>query len=297
MSTTEISATATATAAAPPWWLRPLAWAELFALSNLAFLAVDIALAHSVNAFEHPAEWIPVIFSVGVTPLLMCAMLLGGGPEPTLRGASTGRRRVARWVGLLAGWSSIVVGVAGLIWHLNGDYFQEQTIRNLVYTAPFAAPLAYTGLGLLLLLDRMLDARTLDWARWVALLAAGGFAGNFVLCLADHAQNGFFLWSEWTGVVAGAVAFGFLLAVVVVPDNRPLIGLCLVVMGLQIIVGLVGFWLHARGNLQAISPSYLSRFVYGAPIFAPLLFADLALLGALGLWAQAVAVARKPPAG
>jgi hypothetical protein len=297
MSTTEISATATATAAAPPWWLRPLAWAELFALSNLAFLAVDIALAHSVNAFEHPAEWIPVIFSAGVTPLLMCAMLLGGGPEPTLRGASTGRRRVARWIGLLAAWSSIVVGVAGLIWHLNGDYFQEQTIRNLVYTAPFAAPLAYTGLGLLLLLDRMLDARTLDWARWVALLAAGGFAGNFVLCLADHAQNGFFLWSEWTGVVAGAVAFGFLLAVVVVPDNRPLIGLCLVVMGLQVIVGLVGFWLHARGNLQAISPSYLSRFVYGAPIFAPLLFADLALLGALGLWAQAVAVARKPPAG
>lgn len=296
MSTTEVSATATATAAAGQWWLRPLAWAELFALSNLAFLAVDIALAHSANAFEHPAEWIPVFFSVGVTPLLMFAMLLGEGPEPSLRGAATGRRRVARWVGLLAGWCSIVVGVAGLIWHLNGDYFQEQTIRNLVYTAPFAAPLAYTGLGLLLLLDRMLDARTLDWARWVVLLAAGGFAGNFVLCLADHAQNGFFQWSEWTGVVAGAVAFGFLLAVVVVPDNRPLIGLCLVLMGLQVVVGLVGFWLHARGNLEALSPSYLSRFVYGAPIFAPLLFADLALLGALGLWAQAAAVARKQPA-
>ena len=75
---------------------------------------------------------------------------------------------------------------------------------------PFAAPLAYTGLGLLLLLDRMVDAADLDWARWVVLLALGGFVGNFVLTLADHAQNGFFHPSEWIGVVAGAVAGGFL---------------------------------------------------------------------------------------
>ncbi len=46
-----------------------------------------------------------------------------------------------------------------MIWHLRGDFFQEQTLKNLVYTAPFAAPLAYTGLGLLLILDRMVDAR------------------------------------------------------------------------------------------------------------------------------------------
>jgi hypothetical protein len=293
MSTTTDTIRGRLAAGSTKWWGRPLAWAELFAVSNLAFLAVDIALAHSANAFENPAEWIPVFFSAAVTPLLMFAMLLGGGPEPSLAGQFAGRRRLARWLGLLAGWCSIAVGVAGLIWHLDSDFFQAMTLKNLVYTAPFSAPLAYTGLGLLLILNRMLDARTVDWARWVGLLAAGGFAGNFVLCLADHAQNGFFLWSEWTGVVAGAVAFGFLIAVVVVPDNRPLIGLCALIMLAQVVVALVGFVLHGWGNLGASSPSMTNRFVYGAPIFAPLLFADLALLAVLGLWAQSSAVARE----
>ena len=148
--------------------------------------------------------------------------LLGGSHVPVAAGdgtrrlrtgawAGTGteaigwRRRLARGIGLAVGWGSIAVGIAGLLWHLSGDFFQEQTLKNLVYTAPFAAPLAYTGLGLLLILDRMVDARSLEWSRWVILLAAGGFVGNFVLSLADHAQNGFFYPSEWIGVVAAAV--------------------------------------------------------------------------------------------
>ena len=45
---------------------------------------------------------------------------------------------------------------------------------------------------------------------WVTFFALGGFAGNFVLSLCDHAQNGFFAASEWIPVVAGATAVGFL---------------------------------------------------------------------------------------
>jgi hypothetical protein len=52
------------------------------------------------------------------------------------------------------------------------------------------------------------------------------------------------------------------------------------------VVGLLGFALHARGNLSHQAGSPWDRFVYGAPIFAPLLFADLALLAVLGCWAQ-----------
>jgi hypothetical protein len=318
-----MSATATPTTATEvtaKWWARPVVWAELFAISNLAFLAVDIYVAHSANNFgaeqgvlaapagsstvmnhlarvaEHPSEWVPVYFSAAVTPLLLLAMLIGGSPEPAVPGQARGGRRLARWLGLLVGWGSIVVGVAGLVLHLNADFFQLMTIKNLVYTTPFAAPLAYTGLGFLLILNRSLDGRSVDWARWVALLAAGGFLGNFVLCLADHAQNGFFLASEWTGVIAGAVGFGFLMSVVIVPGNRSLLGLTGVVMLAQVVVALVGFYLHARANLTAPSENFWDRLVYGAPIFAPLLFADLALLGLLGLWAQFVAAGRKPTA-
>ena len=38
------------------WWSRPLLWVELFAVSNVAFLAVDIYVAHSMNQFRQPAD-------------------------------------------------------------------------------------------------------------------------------------------------------------------------------------------------------------------------------------------------
>jgi hypothetical protein len=285
---------------ADDWWANPLLWVELFLVANLAFLAVDIGLAHAVNAFEHRAEWIPIGFSPAATCLLLLAMLIGG-PLPVLPGSDgTGRARwrtrLARAIGLAVGWGSVVVGIVGLLWHLTGDFFQQETLKNLVYTAPFAAPLAYAGLGLLLILDRMVDSRSMEWARWVVLLAAGGFLGNFVLSLADHAQNGFFYPSEWTGVVSGAVAFGFLVAAVITYDSLPLLTTNLALMGIQVVVGLLGFALHALGNLRSQAASPWDAFIYGAPVFAPLLFADLALLAVLGLWAQARCLAAVGPA-
>ena len=139
----------------------------------------------------------------------------------------------------------------------------------------------------MLILDRMVDHRSMDWARWVVLLAAGGFMGNFVLCLADHAQNGFFLPSERVGVVSAALGVGFLTAMVVVPESRTLLAMNLGIMVIQAGVGLLGSYLHARANWSRLTGSLWDTFVYGAPIFAPLLFADLALLAVLGLWAQA----------
>jgi hypothetical protein len=185
---------------------------------------------------------------------------------------------------LIIGWASIAVGIAGVLFHLESAFFAEQTLKNLVYTAPFAAPLAYTGIGLLILLNRMIDARSLDWARWVVLLAGGGFVGNFVLTLADHAQNGFFDHLEWVGVVASAWAMSVLLAVLVVPDNRPLLWLALAIMAAQVGAGLLGFYLHLAAILRAPAETLWDRVLYGAPVFAPLLFADLAILAALALW-------------
>jgi hypothetical protein len=278
-----------------PWWASPLFCVEMFVAANLAFLTVDIGLAHAVNVFEHRAEWVPVIFSPAATLLLLLAVSLGGldglGPDESWTGPRVWRRRLFRGIGLAIGWGSVAVGIAGLLWHLHGQFFQEVTLKNLVYTAPFAAPLAYTGLGLLLILDRMVDPRSLEWARWVVLLAAGGFMGNFVLSLADHAQNGFFHPSEWIGVVAGAIGVGFLTAMVVVPESRALLALNLVLMVIQVGVGLLGTYLHTRANWNRQTGSLWDTFVYGAPIFAPLLFADLALLATLGLWAQARCIA------
>src|SRR5262249_12467697 len=157
--------------------------------------------------------------------------------------------------------------------------------------------LAYTGVGLLLILDRTTDARSVEWARWVVLLALGGFVGNFALTLADHAQNGFFRPSEWVGVVASAWAVSSLCAVLAVPDDRPLVALAGAVMAAQVVVGFLGFALHVAAVLRAPAASLWDRFLYGAPLFAPLLFVDLALLAALALWALARAQAGSPVGG
>lgn len=275
------------------WLTGPLFWVELFAIGNIGFLALDVAIAHAINAFAHPAEIVPVVFSLAAAPLLALAMLIGGPlPAPLGRWAARTTRwraRAAWTIGVAVGAGSIVVGLSGLLFHLDSVFFEEQTLRNLVYTAPFAAPLAYTGLGFLVLLSRMVEVEGPEWAGWVVVLAAGGWAGNFVLTLADHAQNGFFYPTEWIGVVSSAIAFGFLTAVVVVPDNRPLRFITLGVMAAQLAVGLLGFYLHVRGNLAKPTVSVWESFLYGAPAFAPLLLDDLAILGALGLWAQATA--------
>jgi hypothetical protein len=278
------------------WWARPLWWVELFALSNVAFLAVDVYLAHSINAFAQRAEWAPIAFSLAAPVVFAFSMLLGG-PTPSLMGdESPGLRvqlnRIGRWLGLVVGWGSLAVGIAGLLLHLESQFFKEQTLKNLVYTAPFVAPLSYAGLGLLIVLNRMVDARSIEWARWVVLLALGGFAGNFVLCLADHAQNGFFHPAEWTGVIASAMAIGSLLAVLLIYDNRPLLRLCGGVMVAQAAVGVLGFFFHAAANLAQPVGSLWEKFLYGAPLFAPLLFPDLALLAVIALWALVRDVAR-----
>ena len=116
----------------------------------------------------------------------------------------------------------MLIGLAGVILHLDSQFFFERTIRSLTYAAPFAAPLAYTGLGLLLIANRLVDPQSPEWAQWVLLLALGGFAGNFVFSLTDHALNGFFNPLEWLPVVSSAFAVGFLAVPFLMAVTRPL---------------------------------------------------------------------------
>jgi len=253
--------------------------AELFAAANFGFLAVDIFVAHSVNGFARWEEWAPFAFSLAAAPLLLVSFLRGGA------GLRPGG---ARRLGLMVGAISVAVGVAGLLFHLDSAFFARQTLKNLVYTAPFAAPLAYAGLGLLVLLDRLVDDPS-EWARWVLFLALGGFAGNVALSLADHAQNGFFRESEWIAVAAAAFAVGFLAVATVGRSEAPFLRLCRAVMAAEAVVGLLGFGLHLRANLGNPGRTFGDRFLYGAPIFAPLLFANLAVLAMIGLAALPLA--------
>ncbi len=257
---------------------KPRKLVEAFALANLAFLGVDIGIAHAVNQFAVPAEWIPLFFSAVAPGVLAWAWRLE---------SRTGPAGAGRLLGLAVGWLSVAVGIAGMVLHLRSGFFMEATLHHLVYAAPFVAPLSYTGIGLLLILNRMRVGDEDEWARWVLVLALFGFVGNFGLSLADHAQNGFFHWPEWIPVISAAFAIGILVPPVALETDRRSLRLCAAVMAGQMGVGLLGFVYHVLANLAGPSSSVVDNFLYGAPVFAPMLFPNLALLALMGLWSLA----------
>ena len=246
---------------------------ELFAFGNLTFLSVDIYLAHSINLFAHWAEWIPVFYSITVPFVLLPGII-----------KRQHRRGVYLHAGYVVGVTSVLVGISGMLLHLTSGFFAMQTLKSLVYAAPFAGPLSYTGVGLLLILNRMESSGTPAWGAWVVFLAMCGFVGNFALSLLDHAQNGFFMATEWIPVIASAFGISFLLVAVSRQVNRPFLKACVIVMGVQILVGAAGFVLHLIADIKGPAPSLTQNIIYGAPVFAPLLFANLAILALVGLW-------------
>ncbi|HEX4309696.1 MAG TPA: hypothetical protein VHZ25_06690 [Acidobacteriaceae bacterium] len=181
--------------------------------------------------------------------------------------------------------AAIIMGLAGVLYHLDCRFFKERTLQSITYAAPFAAPLSYAGLGFLLLLNRMVSPRSAEWARWVILFALGGFFGNFVLSLTDHAENGFFLHTEWIPVISSAFAVGFLMTPLISRVTRRFMDWCLLIMAAQALVGVLGFWFHLRANLVEPGHTLFDKLVNGAPPMAPLLFPNLVALAWIGIWA------------
>ncbi len=258
------------------WAHAPQLWLELFVTANLAILAADIYIAHSVNHFRRIEEYIPLYFSIGAALVMACVIALRWV-----------WRFEAPWrdVGYLIGWLAVLVGLGGVLYHLESRFFLDRTLKSLTYAAPFAAPLAYTGLGFLLLMNRMIAARSAEWARWVLLLAVGGFFGNFVLSLTDHAANGFFMRTEWIPVISSAFAVGFLIIPLATVVARRFLDACLIVMLAQASIGVLGFWFHMQANWIEPGHSIFEKLVNGAPPMAPLLFPNLVGLALIGLWA------------
>lgn len=244
---------------------------DIFIIANLGFLAFDVFIAHSVNAFAHPAEWIPFYFALGASVLLTI-----------LHFGITGRWK--NYCRLAIGWTSICIGISGMFFHLGSEFFSNLTLKNIVYTAPFVAPLAFTGIGLLLIMNMMISDRELEWSQWIVFIACIGWCGNFILSVFDHAQNGFFNPSEWIPVFASAFAVGCLGTLFFVYPHPIYFRFCIIVLVINFIVGVAGFFLHLSADLQAPGVTQIDKFLYGAPIFAPLLFPNLSILAALGIW-------------
>jgi hypothetical protein len=268
----------------------------LLAAVNEIFLGIDIYLAHSMSGtIRSPYEWIPIIFGPVAGGLLLLAGLVA------LR-----RRRLASIIVALVGFASVIVGVWGTYFHLHRALLltapagQQVTPDLLEWAPPLLGPLTFILIAILafsaawqekpvdsgkLILS---DHRTLSMP---TSKTQGYFflVGLFILAtvlssILDHSRTNFanpWLWlPTLIGIFATAVtiAMGFFSK----PDRSDLFTY-VITMALLAVTGLVGFSLHIVHNLNGQGTIVGERFLRGAPMLAPLLFANMGLLGLIVL--------------
>ncbi len=256
-------------------WFTPRRVILLFASSNFLFMGFDVALAHFYNRFVDTREWIPILYSaVGGCVVLIYAFV----QNPS---------KLVRTLFSLICWIGVGVGLVGFYLHIDHTIWHEISLKLLVYAAPVAAPLSYAGVALVALAaDGSFDRFKITKRRALLFLAAAGLLGNLALTVLDHARNGFFEAEEWASVAVSAfgtvVLFGA--ALKKKPTTREENITVLIALVLQIITGLIGFGYHVHADWHNIMPTIPEKIVFGAPIFAPLLFCDVAGLGLIALF-------------
>jgi hypothetical protein len=242
----------------------------LFIAGNFAGLAADCTLAHWSIGFYHPGMYLSALWPV-LAALVTAAFVVF---EP---------HRFGKLVLYGTAGASLVVGFLGLLWHLFGQFFAEPAFASLIYSAPLFGPAVVSVLGVTLYL--YVRAGSGDIFRPMMAVAAVSCLGLAIMAYQDHAQNGFWIWTEWVPVLAGvfsAAVLGFY------AYKRPLPGaersLVLSVAVLVLLVGVIGTVYHVSAFFSFPTP-LKERFALLAPPFAPVLFCDAAtFIGLTGLW-------------
>ncbi|MBT3585951.1 MAG: hypothetical protein HN509_13680 [Halobacteriovoraceae bacterium] len=254
---------------------------DVFIISNFAFLSLDILYAHAINGFSHWCEWIPLYFSIFAAVVLFTDHYI--------------LKRDKSWVNPFISICSIFIGALGLGLHLESQFFQDFNLKALVYTAPLVAPLSYTALGLLLLVNRYVRSKDGLWGNWIIFFAYVGQLGNYLLALCDHAQNGFYFWTEWIPVVTSSLLLAIMPYFIHAKVSRRWKKFVFTSVFIQAFVGVLGFLFHLYAIFVKSNSEIplVERVLFGAPIMAPLLITNLCVLMLIGMVVYDHQVARE----
>lgn len=258
---------------------------------NEFMLAVEIYLAHSISGTIVPYEWIPIVFG------LIAGAILGGAGIVALR-----NRPLAMWISIPTFLASILVGLLGAYFHISRAVLagapvgQQVGISLTIWAPPVLAPLTFALVGVLGLsaiwAEQPVDSgmliffggrrlqlpysKTRGYFFWISM----AMLATLISSVLDHARTDFsnpWLWIPTAAGILGVVVslgIGF-----VDKPNRGDIWVYFVSMAVIIIVAIIGAVLHGMTNLAVNNTIISERFIRGAPILAPLLFADIASLG------------------
>ncbi len=258
---------------------------------NEFMLAVEIYLAHSISGTIVPYEWIPIIFGV------VAGVILGFAGMVALR-----NRLLAMWISIPTFLASITVGLLGAYFHVSRAVLagapagQQTSISLTIWAPPVLAPLTFALVGVLGLsaiwVEQPVDSGTLvffggrrmqlpysktrGYFFWVSM----AMLATLISSVLDHARTNFS--NPWLWVPTAAGILGVIVSLGIGMVDKPSKGdirVYFVSMVLVIIVAVTGAVLHALNNLSVNDSIVAERFIRGAPILAPLLFADIASLG------------------
>ena len=82
------------------------------------------------------------------------------------------------------------------------------------------------------------------------------------------------------------ISLWFFALAVLMPLDGSFLRACMYLAFAQAIVGAIGFLLHICGISGGVSSLLSENILFGPPLFAPLLFSNLAVLVGIGLYAR-----------
>jgi hypothetical protein len=267
----------------------------LMAAVNLLFLAVDIYLAHNLNGTIRTREWIPIVFGMVAGVLLLIAGLI-----------AFRNRQLAAVIASIVLICSIAVGLLGAYFHVvraalpDAPLGQKISVGLLVWAPPVVGPLIFSLVGLwgvsaawkedppdsgtLRLWGERHINFPLSKTRAYLFMVSLGILATLISSVLDHGraqfENPWLLPPIAVGVFGAVVAFG--LGVIEKPQRLD-VGTYFVGMILLVVIGMIGFFLHIRFDLTAMNEIVPERFLRGAPFLAPMLFANMGLVGLITL--------------
>jgi hypothetical protein len=258
-------------------------------------LGVETYLAHLISGDVKPAEAIPVVLGPVFGVILLVAL-----------GLRLSRRSVTltSLIILAVAASSVAVGLIGSAFHWSrvvpppGAPGAALRWDWLIFAPPVLGPLAFAGVGLLAIIAVLEDTKPesgklslpgiitfntpLPQTRQFLWLIAFGLYAATLSSFLDHGRTSFENVFVWIPVVLGTFGAVVTTVMALYANHQPSDWFIFFwVMVLMILLGIVGLGLHVNADLPEGTANIVwERFIRGAPVMAPMLFA---LMGAFGL--------------
>jgi len=266
----------------------------MMALNEL-LLGAETYSAHIISGTIRGGEWVPIIYGPLAAALLLLAGLL-----------ARRRRTLGVIVANVTFLSSAVVGFLGAYYHLHralqpfAPLGEQVSVPLLVWAPPILAPLTFALIGLLGISASWIEdppdsgvlvipggrriAFPFNKSRAFFLIVGMGNLATLISSVLDHARSNFsnpWVWVPLTvGIFGTAVALtlGFIKT-----PRRADLTVYLAAMLLMILTGMIGLLLHIRFDLTTQGAIVFERMIRGAPVMAPMLFADMGTIGLIAL--------------